>query len=317
MGKNLPLAVALALFPIFLDGISSALYAEVSVAEVVRARFGAGPDALGITTPKEANPEGPMSFALGRNGEIYILDQVNSRIQVFRNGRRRRTIRIRGQTFADIDVTPDKKIVLLDNSVKKAVYTLDPEGRVLGSVPLEGRGIPYAPAVEGVYSRGDRKWAGIWVDVEERSVRIATLGGAPHPDRVSVPGHFSFNGRRLMRARKIGETTAVVHLTGEDSFARWSEYVVSFEMPVAHLLGLWDDRNGRIYLGAFLEDGSRASNVVVILSPQGRELGRVRLFVQRMPHEIYRSVRVSPEGKIYQMALDARGVFVRMFDPGH
>jgi len=36
-----------------------------------------------------------------------------------------------------------------------------------------------------------------------------------------------------------------------------------------------------------------------------------------MPHGIYRSVRVSPEGKIFQMALDARGVFVRMFDPGH
>lgn len=52
--------------------------------DVVRARCGSGPEELGITTPQEANPEGPMSFAPGSKGEIYVLAQINLRIQVFR-----------------------------------------------------------------------------------------------------------------------------------------------------------------------------------------------------------------------------------------
>ncbi|MDR7427002.1 MAG: hypothetical protein QN175_11435 [Armatimonadota bacterium] len=315
MRRRLLLVLGFTLLSFFPEDVSQAQ--EVRGVEVVRARFGAGPDALGVITPREGNPEGPMSFDLGRNGEIFVLDQVNSRVQVFRAGERRRTIRIPGQTFVDVAIASANRIVLLDNLVKKAVYVLTSEGRVLNIVPLEGRSISYAPAVEGVYSREDGKWAGVWVEVEERSVRIAAPHGAPMVNRISVPGRFNLDGRRLMRAGKIGDTTAVVYLSKEDSLAQWSEYTVSFPMFIAHLLGLWDDRKGRIYLGAFLEEGSAASNVVVILGPQGRELGRVRLFVQRMPHEVYRSVRVSPEGKIFQMALGARGVFVKVFDPGY
>jgi hypothetical protein len=53
--------------------------------QVVRAACGSGPDDVLNIVPHEAMPEGPMSFALGNNGEIYILDQLNLRIQVFRN----------------------------------------------------------------------------------------------------------------------------------------------------------------------------------------------------------------------------------------
>lgn len=203
---------------------------QVSAVEVVRGGFGSGPDSIGIVTPKEANPEGPMSFALGRNGEIYIL------------------------------------------------------------------------------------WSGIWVDVEDRSVRVAKLDGTPDPDRISVPGKFSFDGRRLIGANKIGDAAAVIYRSKEDHFSKWDEYTVSFEMFIAHLLGLWDDRNGRIYLGAFLIDEPKSSAIVVVLTPGGKELGRVKLYVQKAPHEIYHSVRVSPDGHIFQMALNDRGVFVRRND---
>lgn len=57
---------------------------KVISTDIVNVKFGSDPDDIGIITPKEANPEGPMSFALGDKGEIYILDQVNSRIQCFR-----------------------------------------------------------------------------------------------------------------------------------------------------------------------------------------------------------------------------------------
>ncbi|MEJ5349942.1 MAG: hypothetical protein WHS46_14785 [Desulfosoma sp.] len=83
---------------------------KVTMVEVVRAKFGSGPNDIGVITPSEANPEGPMSFALGANGEIFILDQTNSRIQVFKGGKRIRTISMPLKTLWDIDVLSDARI---------------------------------------------------------------------------------------------------------------------------------------------------------------------------------------------------------------
>ena len=43
---------------------------------------------------------------------------------------------------------------------------------------------------------------------------------------------------------------------------------------------------------------------MVILNPEGQEIGRISLFVQERPHEISHPLRVSPEGHIFQLALD-------------
>ncbi len=82
-------------------------------------------------------------------------------------------------------------------------------------------------------------------------------------------------------------------------------------MYIVHLQGIWDDSFGRIYLGAALEDDNKWFNTIVILTPEGKELKRVNLFVQKMPYEIYRSVRVSQEGYIFQMAMDKGGFFYK------
>lgn len=59
-------------------------FIKVKVSEIVRAKFESGPDNIEILTPSEANPEGPMSFALGSGGEIYILgtEEIGSGLQL-------------------------------------------------------------------------------------------------------------------------------------------------------------------------------------------------------------------------------------------
>ncbi|NWF93220.1 MAG: hypothetical protein HXY46_09905 [Syntrophaceae bacterium] len=298
-------------------------HSQVRTMEVVRAGFGSGPDNIGIITPQEANPEGPMSFAVGKNREIYILDQINSRLQVFQGGKRVKTIPISIKDsvgFKDIALTPENKIVLLGRFYvkgheKTSVYIIDSVGKNLNIISLEdGSLIPDSGEVTEIQIVEEGKFSGIWVGLEQRCVRVASLDGKSI-ERISVSGKLSLNGKRLLRAEKIGDATAVIYRSEEDSLSRWEpERTVYFETEIVHLLGLWDDRNGRIYLGAFLEDQSKTFNTIVVFNPEGKELGRVKLFVQKAPHEIYHPIRVFPDGLIFQMALDDRGIFVRRYD---
>jgi len=281
---------------------------------VARAAYGSGPNQIGITNPDEANPEGPMSFALGADGRIYILDQVNARIQVFHGGVCTETIPIPGRTFVDIDRTPDGKLVLMDNLVKKAVYVLGGKGETVRILPLAGKGIADPAAVTGIECRDDARWSGIWAQVDEGWLRLAALDGTPDAGRPAIPGRPSLDGKRFMKAEMGGETIVLIRCSREDP-PGWDRVRLAFDMPVAHLLGLWDDRSGRIYLGAFLVREPDAANVVALLDPAGKELGRLALAAAPMPHEVYRSVRVSPEGRVYQMVLEERGVVVRVYDP--
>ncbi|MEM7818144.1 MAG: hypothetical protein QXP52_01500, partial [Candidatus Aenigmatarchaeota archaeon] len=50
---------------------------KINAREILNVNQGSGENEIGVITPSEANPEGPMSFAIGRNEEIYILDQLN------------------------------------------------------------------------------------------------------------------------------------------------------------------------------------------------------------------------------------------------
>jgi hypothetical protein len=290
--------------------------------EVVRANYGSGPDDLGHCIPQEALPEGPKSFALGSKDEIYVLDQINSRVQVFKDKTRIRTIPIPDNwdsDFEDIALTKDGKIVLLDTSLKKKVHLLDARGTVLKELPLAGKYIPDSGkgsdlAVFGVYCREDGVWDGIWVEVPDRSVRIADLAGNPDPNRVSVMGRFTYDGKRLMKAVRLGEVTAVVQISKENP-AQWTEFRVLFDMYIGGLDGPYTDEGGNIFLGVLLENDGTFANVMVILDPAGREKRRINMFVPYRVEQVWRALRVSPDGKIYQLALDDQGVVVRRYDP--
>ena len=266
--------------------------------------------------PPEANPEGPMSFALSKDGEIYILDQINYRIQVFKDKKRIRTIPVPTKTaFLDIELLPGNKIAILDNLIKKAIYILSSEGEVISVIPLEGRLIHYANEVIEIYCIEEGKFSGIWANMSDRSVKIGSLDGTSITERISIPGKLSKNGKRVIRAEIIGESTAVIHRSKEENLSQWEpEITVYFNMHVHYIMGPWTDINGNIYIFGAGEDKGKFINKVVILNPEGKEIGRINLFVQKAPHEIFHPVKVSPEGQIYQMAVMDKIVSVKRYE---
>lgn len=293
---------------------------KLSAATVVlNAAWGAGADQLGLSKPQEANPEGPMSFAVSDDGSIYILDQLNKRIQVFDPaGNRTSTIPIPGTTFSDIDLGRSGKIILLDQWRDKAVVFLDPTGRRLGSAALIGRHIPDAGGVSGLFSRSD----GVWIEYENTLVRVCDADGKADPDRRVVSGRFSRDGKYLLGVAKLGDITASLSRKREGE-AEVENFSVLFDIPILYFTLLNTDAGGKIYLGVnLLEEGGeppykleQAREEVVVFSAAGSELRRLIMPVSTEAAEVTRSLRLAADGTVYQLVIGESGAQLRRYDP--
>lgn len=295
------------------ESYSSTANTQVEEVDVIRAQTGSGPGDIGIATPPEANPEGPMSFAISDDGqEVFVLDQVNSRIQVFKNGKKQRSIPIGNVPAKDLELLPGGKIALL---TANDVIIISSQGQLLRSIALKGILIPSPEDALGVYARTIGKWKGLWVDVGERSVRIATLDPeVPSSERISVPGKISVNGLQLIRLEIHGTSTATVHRSKTGNISDWdTEFHITFPGEIHFVNCFCDDNMGRLYIAVTIFENNRSTNMLVILNPKGKEIARLNLFVQKAPHEIFRSMRISPNGDVFHMAVEDKNVFIKKY----
>ncbi|MGB9893822.1 MAG: hypothetical protein ACPLRA_05365 [Candidatus Saccharicenans sp.] len=280
--------------------------------EVLRAKIGSGPDELGVVTPEEANPEGPMSFVVSLGGEVYVLDQINSRIQVFKSGKRTRTIPLPGQTFTDIELMPDGRIALMDNLVNEEVFIINQKGQIEEKIPLKRVEIPEPGAITGIYCRSEGPWPGLWAEVENGFILIAGLDGKPNTEMKSLPGLLTSSGRRFLKIEIAGEKQVKVYRSEED-LKTWNGYQISFELPLGIVYGPWEDKEGRIYLAANTFDEKSEANEMVILGPGGKERGRIKLALSSGIHEVLKPLQVTPDGNIYQLVIESGGVVIRKY----
>jgi len=296
-------------------------FINARVTEVVKVKIGNGPENIGAISPPEAEAIGPMSFTISDEGEIYILDQLNSRIQVYLDGKRTGTIKIpvKPEGIMDIELLPDGKIALLDNTMEKSLFIIDRLGKLINTILLEGQLLAYAPEATEINVVREGKFAGVWVRVNGHSVKLADADGKT-ATRVSVPGKLTFNSERLLDAKILGDITISLMRSEKGSLSMWEpELTVEFDMFVIHFGGPWDDRSGNIYLSAFMEDSdeqgkSTYSNVMVLFSSAMKETCRIKLAVQKALYEIFHPVKVSPEGKIYQMIAEEREIVVLKYE---
>ncbi|MGQ9801362.1 MAG: hypothetical protein ACUVRL_06840 [Candidatus Saccharicenans sp.] len=281
--------------------------------EILRVRIGSGPEELGVITPEEANPEGPMSFAVGPGGEIYVLDQTNSRIQVFKDGRHLMTIPIPGAVFIYIELLPGGLIALLDDVVDKVIVILDQTGQVVRKVSLAQEEIPEPGGITGIYCRTEGLWPGLLAQADSNSILLAGPEGCPASRIMTLPGILNWSGLRLLKLEMEGDRLAAV-LKLDQSFQTWKKYRASFSLPVGRIYGIWEDEYENIYLAANIFHDKKEANEVVIFEPGGRELARISLAVSRSPHEINNPVRVTPDGSIYQLVLEDQSVVIRKYN---
>lgn len=290
-------------FPYNRDSIAQEIKnLKVTKSEVLKTKAGAGIDEIGVYYPPEAAPEYPESFALSRDEEVYILDTANKRIQVFKKGKRIKTIKTPSEGFfEDIALTPDGKIVLLDNSVKESVYIIDSNGKILSIIPLVGELISYAPETTEVKVIESGKWAGIWVEIELNSVKIANLNGSK-TSRVAVPGKIFNDGTRVYETKIIGDATFMLYLYEKESLSKFDELSIFLNEYICGIAPIGTDEKGRIYLHVILGGENCSFNYVLIVNSDLEIAGKFKI----LPSSVQHPLRVTKDGKVYQLYLDEK-----------
>ncbi|MDH5768013.1 MAG: hypothetical protein OEZ31_03535, partial [Nitrospirota bacterium] len=100
--------------------------------------YGSGKGEVGAFSGPEGSSRGPLSFNVDDEGNIYICDTVNERIQIFStNGIYQSTIPLKKGTIAT-DIAVDKKgfVYILDYTVSK-LYQYDKTGEIIATIGVD------------------------------------------------------------------------------------------------------------------------------------------------------------------------------------
>jgi hypothetical protein len=273
----------------------------------VLARFGwgSGDDALGRERQPEGNPEGPMSLAVGPDGSIFVLDQVNQRlVRLDAKGKRVSSTPLPLQAAQDVVVTKDGTALVMDRLVDKAVAVIGPDGKQKGELPLEGKGLTEGGASTGLFHDGDD----VLVEREHGDlVRLGKSDGTKDTERGEVPGRPTKDGASYLTAvivdprQGLFSLTAIAKTNLEHRYTRQ----VSFGQPIETLVMLDSDAAGLAYVGAHVELPGSTLEVprlgVVVLCLDGRDgatLGRTSFPANAVADESFRELSVAGDGSI-------------------
>ena len=285
---------------------------------VVRAEWGGGSGQLGRDRPQEANPEAPMSLTTAADGTVLVLDQVNGRITRFGpDGRPLDPIRLGVDTPQDLALGGDGTIAVLDRLVSRRVAILSPDGREVGSLPLEGEGVPETGGVTGVFVDGED----VYVERENGPlVRIGDVEGA-EGDRAEVPGRPTRDGLSWIMAGLVEPLAGRFFVNSIARPSREHRYTRDIAVPMSlrQILLLDTDRSGIIYVAVAGTPYGASEEVeevrLLCLAPaDGTTIGFAVLPPNLDPDETLREMTVLDGGGVLYAMRSDEGVTIGLFD---
>lgn len=285
-----------------------------------RAGWGSGAGELGRSRPEEANPEAPMSLAEGTDGSVVVLDQVNRRLLRFdRDGHPAGTTPLTMSEPQDLAVARDGTAAVLDRLVDRNVTVLSPDGRTLGSLPVEGEGIPEGGGVTAVTVDGED----VYVERENGPmVRIGDIRGNAAQERREIPGRPTRDGLSYILAGLIEAPAGRFYVASIDRSTEEHRFTRELMVPLSlrQILMLDTDNAGIIYVavaGAPYEAVSeeQEEGVLLCLSPQdGSTIGSTALPPNTDPDETMREMIVLATGGVLFSMRSDDGVEIGFFD---
>ncbi len=282
---------------------------------VVEAGWGAGPGKFGRKRAAESSPEGPMALSVAPDGSVVIIDQVNRRIERFKDGHSVSTTPIGGDTVQDLVLGPEGRMVLLDRFIDRGIQVYGSDGQLLNDVPLSGK--TELGSLTGVFA--DER--GIYVEREHGMVqRVADANGNRTSGDRELPGRPSRDGQLVIAAAMLERQSGQFQIRAFDRAKGtqvWDR-VIQLPTPILHLVMLDSDKQGRIYVAAVtaLEEQTPPYRLTdealfaVQIGRDGTERGRLKLPPLHGSDESFRPVTVDDAGNLYVMRSSETGLTV-------
>jgi hypothetical protein len=258
-----------------------------------------------------------MALAVSADSKIHVLDQVNRRISIFENGKQSGQVDLPHTTYEDIAFDSQGRTLLLDRVVSSSIAVVGPTGSIVQNIPITGEGLVEGGAATALITAED----GTWIESEHQTlVRVADASGAVDRDRPKLAGRPSLDEKTLLRAARAGRHSIEVHGLGLTGAPLWHSRL-DFPLPARSIRALESDAAGRVYVAVHLLleqpvapfDVEEESQVMVVLSATGEELGRIEIAAPAPVDEQFRPIRVTPDGAIYQLVLTESGATVERY----
>jgi hypothetical protein len=260
-----------------------------------------------------------MSLTVDRQGNVYVLDQVNGRIvRLDKNGQPLPPLPVTQQVPRDLVASPTGGLVVMDNLRDNSVAVLGPDGQLLGELPVVGKNVDRGGLALGIHADS----SGVYLERENgMTVRVGDAAGTVDAERPLLDGRPSRDGASLLSMAVIQVAQGRFWVRSLDRDSGQMKFMREFVLatPILHLSLLDSDAAGRIYAAANVarEEQDPATGdfhlvdqsvQLLCLSPQG-ELQRVlSLPPNRMAHESVRDLTVRDDGVILYMHRDEEGV---------
>ncbi len=289
----------------------------------ITAEWGSALGMLGRARPEEANPEAPMSLAVGPDGTTWVLDQVNGRLVRYgKDGKPIDSVPLPVDGAQDVTVAKDGSVLVLDRLVDKRVAVLGPDGKVKGHLSLEGKGLSDTGGATGVFTDGKD----VYVEREhEQAVKVGDTDGKSSSDDKEIPGRPTRDGKGYVRAW-LGEIPGSrLFVTGYDKGAEPSHRFtrqITTPMAMTGIVALDSDAMGIIYVavigGAIDASGEPVGDPIVSLyclePAHGVPIGQATLPANTSPEETFRELAILPEGGAIYMTRTESGVSITPVD---
>jgi hypothetical protein len=301
-----PFALSLLLLILAPGAAPASAPAPARPAVVLTVPWGGGPAGLARTEADESEAEGPASFAVAPNGDIWVLDQVAARVVRYdRAARVVAVVLLPSPTFQDLEVWHDGRLVVLDRLVRKTVLVVGPGGEEPSEHGIEGPLVPEPGAVTALLARPD----GIWLEVGHAfSFRLLDRDLAPLAESPALPGRvLRGGGGSLELSLRPPDGVAIAW---RDALGMGSEPVVLALGPVIRIAWAEDVDDGRFWLIHVTPPvGTRGDWYSGALRDRdGVALATFEAGGADAPWSQVREFRVLEDGELLQMELRPEGV---------
>jgi hypothetical protein len=280
---------------------------------VVKGSWGNGSGEFGKRD--EASRPGPMSLAVGVEGELYVLDQVNRRVQRYsHSGALQGSIALESEAAEDLVTTGADLWVLFYEPGTVPGHRLRRYSPPAATPTLELR-IDGLDGVTGLFAAGKPSAPDLWIELaHENQVQVIASGKPVAPAQRAVAlGRLdpSQLGTRVLASRG-GPSLAVVDRVYPGRFtSRLLEVETAQTIEAVDDLGV--DSAGGLYLSMLIGDDSGLRHV--LLARRGSSTVDIEL-ASKQATDLNRSLAVGRDGAVHQLETTEEGVTVRRWALG-